>query len=104
MTYKYVGMQMWRRNNHIEVDGLGRVNVRLRIKLEPVAILIKPRPKLASIHCEHDVPYSLSLNNILLNQRIYQLPHKSSSLFMVLFQSLHSSDKFLKIIKIIVLK
>jgi hypothetical protein len=66
-TYKYVCMQMWRRNNDIKVDRLRLVNVRLRIEGQSVAILVDSGPKLTAVNCEHDISHPLCLNKILLN-------------------------------------
>ena len=66
-------MQMWRRNNDIEIDGLWRVRIRLRIELQSVPIVVNPRPKLAPVYRQHDISHALRLNVLILNQVIHKL-------------------------------
>ena len=75
---------MWSRNNHVVIDGLRCILIRLWVEFQPFAQLINPAPKLAPINRQHDVPNSLGLNNILLNEVVDEFDAVSIALFHII--------------------
>ena len=83
--FKYIRMQLGRRNDHVEVDGPGFVEIRsfideskiilivLHILLVVARVILSRAPKFTSIHLEHDFGDSLRSNELRLDKCIHKI-------------------------------